>query len=48
MLGSSFYLIELPSLSHLEEAPVSNTPFFFLPEKYKVALWAGKYSVECF
>lgn len=28
MLGSSFYPIELPSLSHLEEAPVSNTPFF--------------------
>lgn len=46
MLGSSFYPIELPSLSHLEEAPVSNTPF--LPKKYKVALWAGKNSVECF
>lgn len=47
MLVSSFYPIDLPSLSHVEGAPVSNASFF-LPEKCKVALWAGKNSVECF
>lgn len=29
MLVSSFYPIDLPSLSHVEEAPVSNASFFF-------------------